>query len=107
MQIARLERLVRIGDTLKDVEKRLTPTPNNDRKGVTRPTYWALGLDGVNLEVAIESDGRVVGIGRYIWDRDDEPVWYAPPQWYHPVSQADLRPPEGRTTVDSDMSDLN
>ena len=107
VQLSRLERFVRIGDNIHDVNNRLTPTPSRDRKDVKRPTCWSLGLDGVNLELAIESDGRVVGIGRYIWDRDDEPVWYAPPQWYHPVSQADLRPPDGRTTVDSDMSHLN
>lgn len=89
VQLARLERFVRIGDNIHDVSNRLTPSPSSDRKDVNRRTYWSLGLDGVNLELAIESDGRVVGIGRYIWDQDDEPVWYAPPQWYQPVSQAD------------------
>ena len=88
VQLARLERFVRIGDNIHDVIDRLTVTPSRDREDVKRPTYWSLGLDGVNLELAIETDGQVVGIGRYVWDLDDEPVWYAPPQWYQTESQA-------------------
>ena len=85
-QITNLERFVRIGDHIDDVRHRLSPDPESEPKGVKRPTEWSLGLQGVNLEIAIESDGRVVGIGRHIYGTDDGPFWYVSPRWYHLVS---------------------
>ena len=83
-KLERLGRFVKIGDHIDTVRKKLTVPPTSEMKGVHRNTYWSLGLDGVNLELAIAANGRVVGIGRDIWGQDVEPVWYAP-VWYAPV----------------------
>lgn len=81
-QIANLEPFVRIGDHIDDVRQRLSPNPENARRGVKRRTDWSLALKGVSLELAIEADGRVVGIGRHIYGIDDGPFWYVRPRWY-------------------------
>jgi hypothetical protein len=80
-QIANLERFVRIGDQIDVVRRRLAVEFEDSPKGVKRRTMWSLGLQGVSLELAIESDGKVVGIGRHIHGVDDGPFWYAPPRW--------------------------
>lgn len=88
-QLARLERFVKLGDHIDVVRKKLTDPPTSEIKGVDRNTYWSLGLDGVNLELAIAANGRVVGIGCDIWGPENEPVWYAPVWW--PDHAADAR----------------
>ena len=80
-QLERLGRFVKIGDHIDTVRKKLTDPPTSEMKGVRRNTYWSLGLDGVNLELAIAANGRVVGIGRDIWGKDHEPEWFAPVRW--------------------------
>jgi hypothetical protein len=71
------------GDHIDDVRQRLSPAPENAMHGVKRRTDWSLTLQDVNLELAIESDGRVVGIGRHIYGIDDGPFWYVRPRYYH------------------------
>ncbi len=87
-ELLRLSRFVKLGDHIDEVRRKLTVSPASEQKGVDRNTYWSLGLDGVNLELAIAANGRVVGIGRYIWDQDDEPVWYAPVWWPDHIADA-------------------
>ena len=86
-QLDQLADFVQVGDHIDDVRSRLSPDPANEEKGVKRQTEWSLGLQGVNLELAIEADGRVVGIGRHIHDTDDGVVWLSPPEWYSIASQ--------------------
>ena len=80
-KLERLERFVKIGDHIDTVRKKLTDPPTSEMEGVRRNTFWSLGLDGVNLELAIAGNGRVVGIGRDIWGKDHEPEWFAPVRW--------------------------
>ena len=79
--LERLGRFVETGDHIDTVRKKLTDPPASEVKGVNCNTYWSLGLDGVNLELAIAANGRVVGIGRDIWGKDHEPEWFAPVCW--------------------------
>ena len=88
-ELERLGRFVKIGDHIDTVRKKLTDPPTSEMKGVRRNTFWSLGLDGVNLELAIAANGRVVGIGRDIWGKDHEPEWFAPVRW--PDHAADAR----------------
>lgn len=88
-KLERLGRFVKIGDHIDAVRTKLTDPPNSEVKGVKRNTYWSLGLDGVNLELAIAANGRVVGIGRDIWGKDHEPEWFGPVWW--PDHAADAR----------------
>jgi hypothetical protein len=88
-KLERLGRFVKIGDHIDAVRKKLTDPPNSEVKGVKRNTYWSLGLDGVNLELAIAANGRVVGIGRDIWGKDHEPEWFGTVWW--PDHAADAR----------------
>jgi hypothetical protein len=87
--LERLGRFVKIGDHIDTVRKKLTDPPTSELKGVRRNTFWSIGLDGVNLELAIAANGRVVGIGRDIWGKDHEPEWFAPVRW--PDHAADAR----------------
>lgn len=80
-KLERMGRFVKIGDHIDTVRKKLTDPPTSEMKGVRRNTFWSLGLDGVNLELAIAANGRVVGIGRDIWGKDHEPEWFAPVRW--------------------------
>jgi hypothetical protein len=80
-KLERLEPFVKIGDHIDAVRKKLTDPPASDTKGVDGNTFWSLGLDGVNLELAIAANGRVVGIGRDIWGKENEPEWYTPVWW--------------------------
>lgn len=88
-KIKQLGRFVEIGDHIDTVRKKLTDPPTSEMKGVKRNTFWSLGLDGVNLELAIAANGRVVGIGRDIWGKEHEPEWFAPVSW--PDHAADSR----------------
>jgi len=88
-KLDRLGRFVKIGDHIDTVRKKLTDLPASEMKGVRRNTYWSLGLNGVNLELAIAANGHVVGIGRDIWGKDHEPEWFAPVRW--PDRAADAR----------------
>lgn len=87
-KLERLGRFVKVGDHIDTVRKKLTDPPTSEMKGVRRNTYWSLGLDGVNLELAITANGRVVGIGRDIWGKDHEPEWFAPVWWPDHASDA-------------------
>lgn len=78
----RLEPYVRVGVNINTVKRRLFPSFEN--KVYNRPATLQLGLDGVNLVLAIERGGRVTGIGRNIREKDDGEVWFAPPQWSKP-----------------------
>lgn len=80
-KLERLGRFVKIGDHIDTVRKKLTDPPTSEMEGVRGNTFWSLGLDGVNLELAIAANGRVVGIGRDIWGKDHEPEWFAPVRW--------------------------
>ena len=80
-ELQRLARFVKPGDHIDAVRKKLTDPPTSEIHGVERNTYWSLGLDGVNLELAVTEQGRVVGIGRHIWDKDDGVVWYKSVWW--------------------------
>ena len=80
-KLERLGRFVKVGDHIDAVRKKLTDPPTSEMNGVDRNTYWSLGLDGVNRELAIAANGRVVGIGRDIWGQDHDPEWYAPVWW--------------------------
>lgn len=77
-QIAALKPYVQIGDSYFAVAARLAPKPETASKRFIRPTEFALGLGGVNLALAIRTDGTIAGIGRYRHDRDlDGTVWFA------------------------------
>lgn len=79
---------MKVGDHIDTVRKKLTAMPTSEMKGVRRNTYWSLGLNGVNLELAIAANGRVVGIGRDIWGKDHEPEWFAPVSWPEHAAKA-------------------
>ena len=87
-ELERLSGFVKLGDHIDTVRKKLTDPPTSEMRGVNKNTYWSLGLDGVNLELAITQQGRVVGIGRYIWAQDEEVVWYKSAWWPDRVAAA-------------------
>ena len=73
---------MRVGEDINTVKRRLFPS--FEKKVYDRHATLQLGLDGVNLELAIERGGRVIGIGRHIPEKDDGEVWFAPLQWSTP-----------------------
>lgn len=76
-QLAALKPYVQLEDSYLAVAARLHSRPDTARQP-ERPTYHALGLGGVNLELAIRTDGTIAGIGRNVYDRDtDGTVWLA------------------------------
>jgi hypothetical protein len=79
-QLAALKPYVKIGDHISVVNKRIAPRPDVPMD-VDRPTYHSYGLGTANLELAIRSDGIVLGIGRHVYDRDDGETWLHPPKW--------------------------
>jgi hypothetical protein len=77
-QLAALKPYVQLGDSYLAVAAGLHPQPDTAKQGRERPKYHSLGLGGVNLELAIRTDGTIAGIGRFIYDRDtDGTVWLA------------------------------
>lgn len=80
--LERLEPYVRVGEDINTVKGRLFPS--FEKKVYDRHTTLQLGLNDVNLVLAIERGGRVIGIGRNIPEKDDGEVWFAPFQWSMP-----------------------
>ena len=76
-QIEQLAPFVRVGDNLQTVQQRILN--NSKRKWkVDRRTEFGVGLGGVNLTMLVESDGRVLAIGKHIYEDDDGTVWLTP-----------------------------
>lgn len=77
-QLERLDPYVRLGDSNTAVNRKLSARPEQD---VTpkRPTESAYGLDGVNLVLAVKSNGRIIAIGRHKWGTDDGTIWLTEP----------------------------
>jgi hypothetical protein len=64
---------VRVGEDINTVKRRLFPA--FEKKVYDRHATLQLELNGVNLVLAIEKGGRVIGIGRNIPEKDDGEVW--------------------------------
>jgi hypothetical protein len=77
-QLAALKPYVKLGDSYVVVAARLNQNVAAAQQTLRRPTYYSIGLDGVNLELALRTDGTVAGIGRYIHGQEKNgPVWLA------------------------------
>ncbi len=75
----RLDRYVALGDDIAQVRRKLALTKERTQHN-GRPAEWALGLGDVSLVLAIDQEGKVVGIGRHR-PTDDGTLWFTRPEW--------------------------
>ncbi len=78
-QLAALQPYVQLEDSIAEVAAKLNLEQSQvPQPPLRRPTQHSIGLDGVNLELALRTDGTVAGIGKHVHGGESSgPVWLA------------------------------